>query len=98
MVGWYKGATVYRELQDIMRGDMESCYNVVADAQNCVLLPRNERDKGKWEVPVSTKVGYGFGSALTWYPSNDGSEKMLTRLLTNIDDYQGANWINLFNY
>ena len=97
VVGWDKSATIYRDLQDIMRGDMESCYNVVAEAKNCVLLPRNERDKHKWEAPVSKSVGYGFGSAMTWYPSNDGSEKMVTKLLANINEYQGANWLNVFN-
>ena len=37
VVGWYKGATIYRDLQDVMRGDMESSYIVVAEAPNCVL-------------------------------------------------------------
>lgn len=95
VVGWYKKAIVYREMQDIMRGDMESGFNVVSETKNCVLLPRNKRDRHEWEAPVSRKVGYGFGSAMTWYPTKD--EPMVKRILKNIDEYNGDNWINVFN-
>ncbi|MCR5438514.1 MAG: hypothetical protein K6F01_03640 [Selenomonas sp.] len=97
VVGWYKNATVYRQIQDIDREDMESGYNIVDESKNCILLPRNERDKHKWTAPVSRSVGYGFGSAMTWYPSLDESEPMVKKILKEIDEYHGSNWINVFN-
>lgn len=97
VVGWYKDATVYRNLQEIMRGGVESTYNIVADAADCVLLPRNERDKHKWSAPVSRKAGYGFGSAMTWYPSKGELEPMVEKLMVSIEEYRGADWIDVFN-
>lgn len=95
VVGWYKEATVYRDLLPIMRDDMEAGFNVVAEADNCVLLPRNKRDRHEWEAPVSKLVGYGFGSAMTWYPTLE--EPMVKKILKNIEEYKGDNWLYVFN-
>ncbi len=97
VVGWYNHATVYRDIQDIDRDEEPSGYNVVALADDCILLPRNERDKHKWSAPVARIVGYGFGSAMTWYPILDGNEKIVTKILESIKNYSGTNWINVYN-
>ena len=96
-MGWYKNAIFYRELQDLEIEGKYYPYNVFAYAEDCVLLPRNERDKGKWDAPISKYDGYGFGSSMLYYPKMDGSEKKVKRILDNIGEYDGTNWLYVYN-
>ncbi|WP_448790632.1 hypothetical protein [Bacteroides graminisolvens] len=46
IVGWYRDATVYSEFQNSkLKERQKYCYNIEAKAENCVLLPENDREK-----------------------------------------------------
>lgn len=102
VVGFYKNATVFRNYQNLEfdNGYIQS-YNFIADKKDCVLLPYSERHgNNAWYVPASNKNGssFGFGRANIWYAgSNTSDEKEMLyveRMLQNIDDYHGINWID----
>ena len=102
VVGWYKHATVWRDLQDwtIMFEDgteEERYYNVRAKASDCTLLPSGERNRAIWSIPSARRNGlYGFGQSMVWYPTEPEAEKYLTRLLGNIENYRDENWLHKF--
>jgi hypothetical protein len=102
VVGWYQHATVWRDLQDWLYvhddgEDEERCYNVMAKAQDCVLLPEGERNRAKWSVPSARYTrSYGFGQSMVWYPTEDESKPYLMRLIENIQCYNGENWLRRF--
>lgn len=98
VVGWYKHATVYRHYQEIeFEGGIFQYYNAIAKAKDCVLLPLSARSKIlQWKVP--RKAGgcaYGFGRANVWYANedNDRLKDYLNKLTSQIEDYNGENWI-----
>lgn len=104
IVGFYKHATVYRypQVQDfyaVEGGIYEQEYNFIADKDDCVLLPYNERFDGKWFVPKSGKMGYdfGFGHSNIWYAASDtyNTEEIeyVNRLIDNIENYDGQNLV-----
>lgn len=102
VVGFYKNATVYRntQVQEFENG-YEQCYNFIANKEDCVLLPYQERhSNGNWYVPLSHQNGssFGFGRSSLWYAgSNTDDEneiKYVERMLKNIETYSGENWIN----
>lgn len=68
--------------------------------ENCVLLPAGIRSrKVQWEVPrKSNGWAYGFGRANVWYASEEDSrlQDYLTRLVKQIDEYDGENWIDKY--
>lgn len=98
VVGWYQHARVYRFLQqrpDEQEEDDRSDYNIMAKAEDCVLLPRNKRDKSPWSrVPVSRKTRglYGFGSAMVWYANENEAQKTVSQFVDTIQNYNGENW------
>lgn len=103
VVGWYKHATVWRELQpwtliDEGGEEEERCFNVNAKASDCTLLPENERNKSVWStVPLAKKTrAHGFGQSMVWYPTEETSRPYLARLTESIDNYQGENWLYTF--
>jgi hypothetical protein len=102
VVGWYQHATVWRDLQGWLYvhddgEDEERCYNVMAKAQDCVLLPEGERNRAKWSVPSARYTrSYGFGQSMVWYPTEDESKPYLMRLIENIQCYNGENWLRRF--
>ncbi|WP_238860153.1 hypothetical protein [Clostridium sp. YIM B02569] len=68
VVGWYKHATVYRNYETVaMDSEYYQNYNVMAKAQDCVLLPSGIRHRRTlWYVPRKGKKNspsYGFGQA-----------------------------------
>ena len=69
-------------------------------ASDCVLLPAGIRSrKVQWEVPrKSNGWAYGFGRANVWYASEEDSrlQDYLTRLVKQIDEYDGENWIDKY--
>ena len=102
VVGWYKHATVWRDVQDwtIMFDngvEEERGYNVRAKASDCTLLPSGERNRAIWSIPSAKYTGvYGFGQSMVWYPTEPEAENYLTRLLSNIDNYRDENWLHKF--
>lgn len=102
VVGWYKHATVWRDLQDwtIMFEDgteEDRYYNVRAKASDCTLLPSGERNRAIWSIPSARRNGlYGFGQSMVWYPTEPEAENFLTRLLGNIENYRDENWLHKF--
>lgn len=102
VVGWYKHAQVWRDLQtwflELNNGeDEERCYNVLAGAANCTLLPQGERNVHKWSVPSARYNGsYGFGQSMVWYPTQPAAKEYLNRLIANIESYSGENWLNSY--
>lgn len=105
VVGWYKHATVYRyyetiEFSDGNGGVYLQDYNAIALKENCVLLPRSTRRKSNlWRVPRKKRgISYGFGQANVWFASgrddNKNLDAFLDRLLKQIEEYDGENWID----
>ena len=100
VVGWYKHATIWRDVQDwtIMFDngmEEERGYNVRAKASDCTLLPSGERNRAIWSIPSAKYTGaYGFGQSMVWYPTEPEAENYLTRLLRNIESYRDENWLN----
>lgn len=102
VVGWYKHATVFRDLTDWTMAwddgtEEERYYNVIAKAADCVLLPEGIRNQFKWNVPTAkyTKV-YGFGQSMVWYPTEPKAKVYLNRLIENIENYRDENWLTKY--
>ena len=102
VVGWYKHATVFRDLQDwtVIFADgseEERGYNIRALADDCTLLPEGERNRAMWGVPSAqyTKT-FGFGQSMVWYPTEPEAKPFLSRLIENIEHYNGDNWLNRY--
>lgn len=105
VVGWYKHATVYRYhlKADFDYEEGEGIYtqyfNVMAKADDCVLLPVSLRSrKVLWEVPRKKANGrtYGFGQSNVWFASekeNSKLEEYLKQLEQKINEYNGENWV-----
>lgn len=100
VVGWYKHACVWRNLQDwtYIHPDGEKEYrefNVRAKAEDCVLIPHNRRRNNKWEIkPASYTKAYGFGQSMVWYPTQPEAKVFLNKLIENIENYTGDNHLN----
>ena len=73
IIGWYKNATVYKEEQEPPEssnrfyGDELVIYRTVAKADDCALLPRDER-----VVRIPRGKG-GMGQSNIWYADNNPS-------------------------
>lgn len=101
VVGWYKNATVYRDYKNVEfdTGYIQD-YNVIAKADDCVLLPSKVRSRRTmWWVPrVAKKNGpsYGFGQANVWFANeknNEAKDNYLKKLIEQIDNYDVDNCI-----
>lgn len=86
IVGWYKDATVYRTQQEINDNrrffidnqglEDYACYYIVANVEDSILLPMEER---KYKLPK------GMGQSNIWYGNNDA-----VRYVKNlINEYKG---------
>ena len=101
VVGWYKNATVYRDYKSVeFDTGYIQYYNVIAKADDCVLLPSKVRSRRTmWWVPrVAKKNGpsYGFGQANVWFANeknNETKDNYLKKLIEQIDNYDGDNCI-----
>ena len=102
VVGFYKNATVYRKYQtaEFDNGYLQD-YNFFARREDCVLLPYQERHKGKrWYVPMSKKRNskFGFGQSNIWYAQGYNENKelydYLECMIQNIENYDLENWID----
>ncbi|MCM1232378.1 MAG: hypothetical protein NC489_19830 [Ruminococcus flavefaciens] len=103
VVGWYKHATVWRDLQPgwiLVHDDGEEeerSFNVMAKASDCVLLPEGERNRAKWSIPSARYTrSYGFGQSMVWYPTEESAKPYLARLLESINGYREENWLRRF--
>ena len=102
VVGWYKHATVFRCVQEWVKllldgTEEERGYNVLADAKNCTLLPEPDRNQHIWSVPSARYTkSFGFGQSMVWYPTEEAAKAYLNRLLDNINNYQGENWLHKY--
>lgn len=93
--------TVFRHYQEAVFAPEDiQYYNAIANSSDCVLLPEGIRSrKVQWEVPrKSNGWAYGFGRANVWYASEEDSrlQDYLTRLVKQIDEYDGENWIDKY--
>ena len=108
VVGWYKHATVYRNYE-MMRfpsedkeGNYVQAYNAIAKKEDCVLLPRASRRKANiWKIPRKSKgVSYGFGQSNVWFARGREENKLLDQFLDKIvkqiEEYDGENWIDKY--
>lgn len=101
VVGWYKNATVYRYYHSVgFESGYVQDYNILAKAEECVLLPTNIRSrKTMWWVPRSAKKSgpsYGFGQANVWFANekyNMYEENYLNKIIQLIDNYDGENYM-----
>ena len=106
VVGWYKHADVYRryEEQDFLddKGNVTyvQAFNAFAKKEDCVLLPTGVRRRGNtWVVPRKNDkyAKYGFGQSNVWFandPSNEALQVFLKRIIDQIENYDGINWID----
>lgn len=106
VVGWYKHATVYRNYME-MEFDFNDgsvyyqYYNAIAKKEDCVLLPRPVRRRSNiWRVfRKASGHSFGFGQANVWFAQgrqeNKSLDDYLNRLVKQIDDYDGENWIDM---
>ena len=89
IVGWYKNATVCRYYELI---DEDWPFNIVANVEECVLLPLNKRHK---IVPRAGKDGYsyGMGQANVWFAqsNNDKEKKYVENMINYINSYEEEN-------
>lgn len=99
VVGWYKHATVYRyyENKKFENGYIQS-YNAIAKKEDCVLLPSNSRRRVTiWGIPRKKNgMAYGFGQSNMWYASEDKAKPFVEKLVKQIDEYEGENWIDKY--
>lgn len=105
VVGWYKHATVYRYYETMIfpcenGEEAYQDYNAIAKKENCVLLPSYLRRKSNiWRVPrKQSGISYGFGQANVWFAlgreDNKYLDEFLLRVVKQIDEYDGENWID----
>lgn len=99
VVGWYKNATVFREYQSYIYNfeddtEEERYYNIKALASDCVLLPQGERHKFIWNAPLLIKTkSFGFYKSLIWYATETSASNFIKKLVKNIEEYDGENWL-----
>ncbi|MDE5771259.1 MAG: hypothetical protein K2I06_06465, partial [Ruminococcus sp.] len=84
IVGWYRHADVYRfqhHIDDIY-------YSVVADVENCHLLPESKRD---FVIPRAQKsgAGMGMGQSAIWYADSEYAKKeFVPKVFEYIKNYE----------
>lgn len=98
VVGWYKNAQVFRNYQfaNFENGYVQA-FNALARKEDCVLLPQDERNSNIWKSPNSKKGSFGFGQSMIWYGDNENenARNFVSRLVENIYNYNGENWIDV---
>lgn len=86
IVGWYKNATVFRELQKIknptklQKSNGLDSYRIVAAASDATLLPF---DKRSFMIPRAVKGG--IGQSNVWYANSPESEEIVSKVLRLVD-------------
>lgn len=86
IVGWYKDATVYRELQtisnqsEIQKRNGIQTFRVKAAVKNSVLLPVMER-----ELMIPRGVKSGIGQSNVWFACQEESKNIVELVLKLVD-------------
>ncbi len=94
VVGWYKHATLYRNYQECtFDGGYQQFFNVLAKAEDCVLLPTAERTHQWWAPRCRQTRSFGFGQANVWFAEEESAKPYIEKLTTLIKDYHGENWL-----
>ncbi|MDE5582345.1 MAG: hypothetical protein K2J08_01385 [Ruminococcus sp.] len=86
IVGWYRHAKVYKYNQTDLPYNYG--YNIVADANNCHLLPENKRN---FVIPRASKsgAGKGMGQSAIWYADSEYAKKeFVPKVIEYIDNYE----------
>ncbi len=103
IVGWYKNATVYRNYQEKVftnadGSEYSQFYNVVANAEDCVLLPALARSRYTlWNVPRRRKgCSYGFSSANYWFATEEAAKLYVSEKVKLINNYAGENDLEVY--
>jgi hypothetical protein len=70
ILGWYKNATVYSKFQASQLKQRKYYeYNITAKAEDCILIPLDQRT---FKVPRANVIGKGFlGQSNVWYADSD---------------------------
>lgn len=89
IIGWYKNATVYREVQEmlILDGEMNRiCYRVKANAKDCVLLVSSDRN---FIMPRASKSkdNVGMGRSNIWYADDEKAKIFIDRVVKYINEF-----------
>lgn len=89
IVGWYKNATVYREVQErpIFDDKMNRiCYRVKAKAEDCVLLVGVDRE---FIIPRASKSedNVGMGRSNIWYADDDKATIFINKVIKYINEF-----------
>lgn len=91
VVGWYKDATIYRELQEIpkptalQKKNGIQTYRIKAATQNAVLLPVTER-----ELMIPRGIKGGIGQSNVWFAIQEESKDIVQRVLKLVSDGNAA--------
>jgi len=84
LIGWYKNAKVFREVQTDSDGNY---YNIESCSADCMLLPEEDRT---FVIPRSGKKGaaFGFGRSNVWYADDEKSCEFVSKVLEYINQYK----------
>ncbi|HCW73972.1 MAG TPA: hypothetical protein DHM90_09480, partial [Clostridiaceae bacterium] len=91
IVGWYRNATVYREMVSLPLYEEEYIhFNFMADAKDCYLLPEEKRSfaikRSKSSAPQK-----GASKSNIWYAKSEyGRKEFIPRVEQFIEDYNGG--------
>lgn len=105
VMGWHKNATVFskpikdqsEEFRVRSVPGVGYMYNVKAEKDNCVLLPEKERYKSSWVAyrKQQNNLNFGFGQSNIWYAKEESAQHYVEKLINQIEQYNGENWIYL---
>ncbi|MGD9678328.1 MAG: tetratricopeptide repeat protein [Vulcanibacillus sp.] len=92
IVGWYKNATVFRNVQykKDSSGEDDFSYSIEADAKDCYLLPENKRT---FPIPRASQSGSGtgIGQSNVWYAESEFAQNVLIpKVFEYIENYDGG--------
>ncbi len=85
IVGWYKNATVYRQMQEEECHGKKRCYNIEADYDNAKLIPVDERYFGV-QSGRNRNSRFGFGQAPYWFADKEEAQDFVSKARKYIDD------------
>jgi len=99
VIGWYKDATVFRNYQSVPinmedGSVQDKLYNIIASADDVLLMPESERSNPIWAVPKkeSGQVGsFGFTRSNVWFADEKEARRFVDGLLYQIEKYDGKN-------
>lgn len=91
IVGWYRDATAYKEMVSLPLYEEEYIdFSFMADAENCVLVPEEERT---FVIKTSKSSASRKGAIKSniWYAKSEYAQReFIPRVTEYIEDYKGA--------